>query len=313
MPTRALISDEDVGVPADDLQAVAYGLAAGDSPYDKYGVWMSLNAGKATQKAMKGNAGFKSHSEGFALGVDTMINERTSIGITVSNTQNHVKHRDQIIGNKTDSSSWVGAIYGNRQLKNDWFIRGAALFNRTRMNDKELRRVQGGYGIAQAKYNLISYGGEASVGFAHRFKNELILTPSIGFRVLHNNKLSYGQEGDTYQNNKSSTNAMDNYSALAGLSLSKSFMKYDISIVPEAHVNVQYGVNQKTPTGTFVSALTPNQTTNFISSKADKIVSTYGLSLTGSTDKFECGITGDVSIATKYVGYQGSLKLKVKF
>ena len=136
LPTRALISDEDVGVPADDLQAVAYGLAAGDSPYDKYGVWMSLNAGKATQKAMKGNAGFKSHSEGFALGVDTMINERTSIGITVSNTQNHVKHRDQIIGNKTDSSSWVGAIYGNRQLKNDWFIRGAALFNRTRMNDK---------------------------------------------------------------------------------------------------------------------------------------------------------------------------------
>ena len=141
----------------------------------------------------------------------------------------------------------------------------------------------------------------------------MILTPSIGFRVLHNNKLSYGQEGDTYQNNKSSTNAMDNYSALAGLSLSKSFMKYDISIVPEAHVNVQYGVNQKTPTGTFVSALTPNQTTNFISSKADKIVSTYGLSLTGSTDKFECGIAGDVSIATKYVGYQGSLKLKVKF
>jgi outer membrane autotransporter protein len=86
LPTRALISDEDVGVPADDLQAVAYGMAAGDSPYDKYGVWMSLNAGKATQKAMKGNAGFKSHSEGFALGVDTMINERTSIGITVSNT-----------------------------------------------------------------------------------------------------------------------------------------------------------------------------------------------------------------------------------
>ena len=300
----------DVGA---DLQAVALGIAAGSSPYDKYGVWGSINGGFAHQKLYKGNPGFKSITKGFAVGVDTMLNDRISVGLTISNSMNHIKHKDASLGNKTDSSSWVAAVYGNRQLKHNWFVRGTALFNRTRMNAKEIRTVLTGTGIAQAKYNLISYGGEVNIGFAHTFKNELILTPTVGIRVLHNNKSSYGQQGNTAQNNQISSNAVDNYSALGGLSLSKNIMAYDISFTPEAHANVQYGINQRSPTGSFVSALTPDQTTNFIGTKSSKITSTYGLGLTGSSDRVEVGVTGDVSFSSKYVGYQGSLKLKVKF
>ena len=98
------------------------GVAAGDSPYDKFGVWGSINAGNARQKLNKDNPGFRSFSKGFAIGSDTMINDRTSLGFTVSNSLNHMKHRESAAGNLTDSSSWVGSIYGNRQLKNNWFI-----------------------------------------------------------------------------------------------------------------------------------------------------------------------------------------------
>jgi outer membrane autotransporter protein len=297
--------------PGDDFREVAQGIAAGSNAYDKYGVWLSAHAGKALQKDYKGEAGFKSDAEGFSLGVDTMISERTSIGAAVSNSFDHIKYRNS--GNKTDTSSWVGAIYGNHKLKNNWFIKGTALFNRTRMNSKDLRVIYGGYGTAHAKYNLISYGGEAAVGFMHHFKNDLMLVPTIGFRVLHNNKSNFMQYGNTYQNNTLSTNAINNYSAIGGLSLSKNFVEYGIIFTPEAHVNVQYGINQQTPKGTFVSALTPNQPTNFIGTKSNKITSIYGLGLTGSSDRIEVGITGDVTIANRYVGYQGSLKVKVMF
>ena len=306
-------ADSDLETPGDDLQAVALGTAAGSNPYDRFGVWGSINGGFARQKLHKGNPGFKSFSKGAAIGVDTMINDLTTIGFTVSNSINHIKHKDASAGNKTDSSSWVGAIYGNHQLRNNWFIRGTALFNRTHMNSKELRPIVGGFGIAQAKYNLISYGGEANVGYSHRFRNDIVLTPTVGLRVIHNNKSNYGQQGSTAQNNKVSTNAINNYSALAGISVAKTVFKYGISFTPEAHANIQYGINQKSPTGSFVSPLTPTQSTSFVGTKSSKITSSCGLGLTGSSDRIEVGITGDVSFASKYVGYQGSLKVKVKF
>ena len=105
----------------------------------------------------------------------------------------------------------------------------------------------------------------------------------------------------------------NNYSALAGLSVSKDFTKYDINFTPDAHVNIQYGVNTKTPQGTFISPLTPGVNTSFIGTKPSNFSATYGLGLTGSNDRIESGITLDMTMSQKYVGYQGTLKLKVKF
>ena len=307
-------ADEEMEIPGDDLQAVAAGIAAGSNPYDRFGVWSSINGGFAHQKQLKGDAGFKSLSRGAAIGADTMINDITSIGFTVSNNMNYIKHKDAALGNKTDSSSWIGALYGNRQLKNNWFVRGAALFNRTRMHSNTLRITPGSVGNAKAKYNLISYGGEILVGFAHKFVNHVVATPTFGIRALHNNKMNYSEQGSTAQNIiNMSQDAMNNYSALAGLSLSKTIVKYGIDFTPEAHANVQYGIDTKSPKGSFFSPLSPDQNTYFIGNKSSAVTSTYGVGLTISHDRIECGISGDMNIADKYVGYQGALKLKVKF
>ena len=311
-PSVAL-SDDEQEAPGEEAEALAYGAAAGSSPYEKFGVWGLINGGIAHQKMLKGNSGFKSVSKGATIGVDTMISEKSIIGLTISNSMNNIKMRDTNAGDKTSISSWIATLYGSRQLKNNWFIRGSALFNRTHINSKSLRPVRGGYGIAQARYNAMSYGGEVAVGFNHIFKNGIIATPNVGFRVIHNNQLSYSEKGNTIFNNSLKQNAINNYSVIAGLSVSKGFSKYGIDFTPEAHVNMQYGVNTKTPQGTFVSSITPNQISNFISTKSSKFSSTYGVSLTGASDRLECGVTADMSISQKYVGYQGSLKLKVKF
>ena len=290
------------------------GVAAGSGIYDRFGVWGSVNAGSAVQKKRKGSDGFRSISDAIILGADTMINDKTSIGVAVANAMNRIKYKDASSGNKTSATSWIASLYGNHQFHDNWFVRGSVLFNRTHINNKNRRVITGGYGIAKSKYNFLSYGGEVNVGYVHRFSNDIIATPSIGARVLHNNKISYSEAGNTNQNNKNIVQkAMNNYSALAGISVAKTIARNNIDFTPEAHANFQYGINTKTPKGSFVSALSPNSTTNFVGNKAAALNSTYGLSLTGSNDRIEAGISGDVTIASKYVGYQGALKLKVKF
>ena len=302
-------AEYEEGVPAEDLQAVSVGMAAGDSPYDKFGVWSSINAGLAKQKQLKGIAGFNSVSQGIAIGLDTMVNDSTTLGFAASNSMNHIKHKDASVGNRTSTASYISAFYGNHNFKNNWFIRGIALFNKTHVKHKGLYT---GF-IAESKYNLISYGGEASIGFDHIFKNQMVLTPTTGLRILHNNNISYQETGNPRGGNKISQNAMNNYSLLASLALAKTFVKSGVSFTPEAHANLQYGIDMKSPHGSFISPITDNTSTSFVGTKPSKITYNYGLGFTGSSDRIECRVSGNIRISDKYVGYQGALKLKVKF
>ena len=213
------------------------------------------------------------------------------------------------------ASSWVSAVFGGYQFTNNCFVRGAALFSRTHINDKNMKLVRPHqYGLAQAKYNLISYGGESSFGLIHTFANKVRLVPTIGVRVLHSNKMTYSESGDTGQNiNNMVQKAQNNYSALAGLSVTTTFERAGLSFVPEAHANFQYGLNTKSPKGSFVSPLSPTQTTTFIGTKSAKLTSTYGGGLTVVGERVECSLSGDISLADKYIGYQGAMKLKVRF
>ena len=313
LPENVLNAGEEDIVPGENLEAAAYGIAAGNSPYDKFGVWGSVNLGEASQKIRRGNPAFKSFSKGASIGVDTMINDRTTIGFNISNSFSNIKYKGSPRGNKTDVSSWIGALYGNYQLNDKWFVRGTALFNKTHINNKSMRRIVGGYGIAQAKYNMISYGGDANIGFTHRFANQVILTPTIGVRLLHNNKIAYTETGNTGQNISSSQKALNAYSSLAGISVARSFLRSNMELTPEAHINAQYGINSKGPKGSFVSPLNPNINTSFVGTSPSKLTTVYGVSFTGSTDRIECSLGGDMTMSDKYVGYQGSVKLKVKF
>ena len=314
LPTLTFSPVPAAGPGAGDLRTEeGEGIGAGNK-YDQFGTWVSVNAGIGKQKQLKSNDGFRSKSRSIVFGADTLVNDRMTVGFAISRTMNNIKHRNVSLGNKTDASSWVGLLYANRQLKNNWFIRGSALFNRTHINSKELRVIGSGYGLAQAKYNLISYGAEANVGFSRKIQNDIIVTPTIGARILHNNKIRFNQDGTTGQNNKDfSQSSMDNYYALAGLSLAKTIVKNDITYTPEIHANFQYDIKAKAPTGSFISPLTPNSRTEFTGARASRFNSSYGISLTGSYDSMEAGISGDVNLASKYVGYQGSLKLKLKF
>ena len=165
----------------------------------------------------------------------------------------------------------------------------------------------------EVKYNMISYGGDAVAGFTHRFKNDVLLTPTLGVRLLHNNKISYSETGITGQNVSSKQRAFTAYSTIAGASIARSFVTRGLELTPEAHVNAQYGINSKGPKGSFVSPLTPNETTTFIGASPSKLTMIYGVSLTGATDGVECSTGIDMTWSEKYVGYQGSVKLKVKF
>ena len=131
--------------------------------------------------------------------------------------------------------------------------------------------------------------------------------------VLHNQKISYMETGNTGQNISSKQKALTSYSWLGGVSVARSFLARGIELTPEVHINAQYGINSKGPKGSFVSPLNPNISTSFVGTSPSKLTTVYGVNFTGTTDRIETSVGADMTVSSKYVGYQGSLKLKVKF
>jgi len=295
-----------------DLEASANGVAAGDST-EKFGAWAQINGGVANQKARKGASGFKSNMVGSMIGVDTMVNDRTILGIAFGNIINNVKQKDIQDGDKTRSTSWIFSGYGNYQFDDNWFIRGAAAYTKTAVDNKDLRVVTANQkGIARGKYNIHSFGGELTVGKAFRMQNDLVMTPSLGARFAHTGKISYQETGNTGLNGKVSQGSTDSAQAVAGLQVMKSFARNNTIITPEAHANVAYGLGVKTPKGKYVSDL-DSKTVAYRGNKPGRVSSTIGVGITAESGSVEYGIGYDANIAAGYLGHQGSLKLKVKF
>jgi hypothetical protein len=57
-------------------------------------------------------------------------------------------------------------------------------------------------------------------------------------------------------------------------------------ITPEAHINLQYGIDMKSPKGTYKLTSGPN-IVNFVGNKAPKLSTNLGTSLTISSDNIE--------------------------
>jgi len=291
--------------------ASAEGIAAG-SGTEKFGVWGQAMSGVANQKARKGASGFKSTMVGGMIGVDTMINDKTILGLSFGNIINNVKHKNANAGDKTRSSSLVATAYGNYKFDNDFFIRGAAAYSNTAVDNKDKRINNAGVnGVARSKYKINSFGGEVAVGKIFTLANNVLVTPSIGARFAHTGKISYKETGGAGFDNKVSQKASNSAQAIAGLQVAKSFTKGDFTITPELHANVAYGLGIKAPAGKYTNAA--GATTSYRGNKPSRFDSTVGFGVTAESGSFEYGVGYDANIAAGYLGHQGSVKLKVKF
>ena len=77
----------------------------GEGDHTVYGAWVSPFYSTATQKELKGTAGFKSNSYGATIGFDTQANADLTVGLAGSYVRTDMKHKNFKSGDKTKISS----------------------------------------------------------------------------------------------------------------------------------------------------------------------------------------------------------------
>ncbi len=307
-----LISFTQPAITVGDMGQVL-GVAAGDDRA-MYGVWATPIFGTAKQKGSSSIAGYKIDTYGATVGIDASPVEEAVIGGAFTFAKSKSKYKGFKVGDKTDMNSYLLSIYGMYEFTNALFAQAVATYGATKVENQEKRRISNTvFETAKGKYTAKSYNAELMVGYNHLVNNQFSVTPMVGFDYFHANGNKYTETGTTNQNLKVDSKAYSKLEVVAGLKLTAlpSQLSNYVDVTPELHGFVRHNVKSEDAK---VNLQTVDGSLNVNDSA--KLGSTYGnvgFSVNARAGMFEYGAGYDLNLAKKYLGHQGSVKLRVNF
>ena len=288
------------------------GMAAGDD-VQRFGAWAAPFLSKSTQKARGSAAGYKAQSGGGSFGFDVKANDDMIVGTAISMVNTDVNHKDYKSGDKTRVQSLMLSIYGMQQITENWFGQAVATFGSNRVTSNE-KRVNSNTTsqTANGKYTSMSFAGEALLGY--NFSNDMFsVTPMAGVRATRLNDGGYDETGTTNQNLHVTKKASNKFEVMLGARVAAGkFNANGLVITPELHAFVNQDLVAKNAQ---ISMKLPNAvgSLNTKRAKPSRTMFNLGAGVNATYDMMEYGFGYDANISKKYVGHQGTMKVRVNF
>ncbi|MFP3034296.1 MAG: autotransporter domain-containing protein [Candidatus Tisiphia sp.] len=300
-----------------DDQQKPVGSGSDDVAGESMGAWAMPYYNQAVQKGEGSVVGYKAKSAGGILGFDALANENLMIGAAVSIVRTDMKYKDYKIGEKTNINTVMLSIYGSQQLDKNFFVQGLVSLGSNKIKNSDPRKVPtsrnaSGQQIAKASYDSLSYGGQVLFGYNAKMSDSMSLIPMAGIRYTGSSDEGYKETGTDNVNKVVAKKTNNKVEAVLGTRFAVSVDTSGITVMPEAHAFVSqklFGSSGK------VSAKLDGMTSSFAtrSDKEAKTLFNLGLGVTAKAGNMEYGAGYDAYLASKYVGHQGTLKVRVNF
>ncbi len=300
-----------------DEQQKPIGSGSDDVAGESMGAWVMPYYNQAVQKGEGSVVGYKTKSAGGILGFDALANENLMIGAAVSIVRTDMKYKDYKIGEKTNINTVMLSIYGSQQLDKNFFVQGLVSLGSNKIKNSDPRKVPtsrnaSGQQIAKASYDSLSYGGQVLFGYNAKMSDTMSLIPMAGIRYTGSSDEGYKETGTDNVNKVVAKKTNNKVEAVLGTRFAVSVDTSGITVMPEAHAFVSqklFGNLGK------VSAKLDGMTSSFAtrSDKEAKTLFNLGLGVTAKAGNMEYGAGYDAYLASKYVGHQGTLKVRVNF
>ncbi|WP_341753928.1 autotransporter domain-containing protein [Candidatus Tisiphia endosymbiont of Dioctria rufipes] len=296
----------------------ASAIGSGDDDQVMYGVWGSPFYGTACQEMYEGVSGYKSKSAGGIVGFDGLVNDNLLLGAAYSRINTQMSHQNQKVGDKTNGKTNIFSLYSLYNFPNNWFTEAIASYGITRVKNSEGRliatkvRTVTALETAAAKHKSISYSGQLLAGYNYQVSEKLMITPTIGLRYLQFKDAGYTETGTKFQNLAVKKRSYNKLEGILGLRTAITLKVNEVLLIPELHGYVNHDFKGKAPIiDARLDGINEPLPTRLV--KPAKTSFTVGTGLTAKYNMMECGVTYNANIASKYIGHQGSLKVKVNF
>lgn len=260
----------------------------------------------------------KGHSN--TIGFDGLICDNILLGSAYTNAYTSIRPKDQNIGNVDKVRTNMFSLYGAYNIPNyNWYLDGTVSYAESFVRGKKIRylavaRDVLGSEVASSKYKSRLYSGSISLGYNHHIGNDAYVTPSIGAMGSLIRDRGYTESGTSFQN---LTVGKKHYNKLSGNAGLRTYQNIYVDnnvggviVTPEAYGFVNYNIKNKVPAiDARLAGIDERLPT--ISHRSNRVDYNLGLGVTIKQNMMEYGINYDASLAKKYQGHSGSLKVRV--
>lgn len=288
------------------------GVAAGEGDQTNYGVWLTPFYSSTIHDKWKGSAGYKSVASGTTIGVDSMVNDSTSLGAAASYIITDMKYRNTKSGDVTKAKSIVFSLYAMQQLNNNFFLQGQASFSKNSVKNIQKRVNSTSTEMSTGKFSHSSASVELMAGRDY-VRGCAVITPLVGLGFSNVNGYDYKETGTTNQNLQVSASSSNQIMAIIGLRSQYTYDIYEsLRIEPEMHMFAKHYLAGKRPKlVTKLSGMVEdlvNQSANI-----KRTTGNVGFGVNVVSGNKEYGVGYDLDIAEKSLGHKFALKARVNF
>jgi hypothetical protein len=309
--SRELDTRIDSLVHAPDL---VEGIASGDEDSKwLHGVWISGLYGSSKQGKDKNIAGYNGRASGATIGADLEISEGTIVGLAYSHILSNYKYKQEKIGDKLDAKSHVVSLYGQKELNDQFSLRGILSYSNSSIKEKARKGDTGP--VASGKFKSNAFSFESTLGYKILLDNDLMLVPNIGVRYGYYKDSAYKQKDSGTYNIHMNSHSDSSFTGILGakLALSKQVSENTL-IMPSIHSSIESYFNNKTKKVKARLEWSDKYLENDAGrGKQPKIGYNVGASLLAKHKNIEVLATYNLHARKKYQNHQGSLKLKLLF
>lgn len=271
------------------VSAPMVGRAGGDAPQDN-GFWMQglFNKSKFADK-------FHGYTRGVAMGADTLIDKKWTIGggLAFNNSDVYADARH------TDIDSKTLFLYGQYK-PNNWFVNATATYN---MSEYSESKTVAGVAIG-GEYDVDSEGAQIMTGYDFATG----ITTQVGARYLHIAQDGYTDDAGTQVGSLNT----DFLSGVAGLKYAFAIENdWEIQLRPELSAAMTYDFISD---GTQATVTMPGtQAYNVAGERLSRLGGEFGIGLTALYRGIEVSLMYDLDLHQDYTSQTGVIKFRGRF
>jgi outer membrane autotransporter protein len=297
--------------------AAGEGVAAGEEAKKlNKSVWISGFYGGAKQGSSSNADAYRTNTGGLTIGADINLgeNEANLIGVAYGKARSKFK-MSQTRGDKFNVNHDTFSIYGQGEIVNRLLLQGAVSFIKGKVVNKSVKLIDDGiYETATGKFNTKGYNIRSQLSYKFNI-DKFVLTPSIGFKYGKIADGAYDETGNDVFNLSVTSKSRKVFTGIAGIKASMpQVVAENIHFVPSLNFSVERILQDKIKQAkvklTWADREFENDTNN---RKLPKLGYNIGGSVLVKRNNTEVEASYNCHLKKKYVGHQGTLKLKLLF
>ena len=270
---------------------ISVGRAGGDERSQENGFWMQGLFNKS-----KFADAFHGYTRGVALGADTLIDRKWTIGggLAFNSTNVHAKE-----GAHTDIDSKTLFLYGQYK-PSKWFVNATATYS---MSEYTENKTVAGFGLG-ATYDVDAYGAQVMTGYDFASG----ITTEAGLRYLHVAQEDYIDDRDA----QIMATDTDFLTGVAGLKYAFAIENdWAIQLRPELRAALTYDFISDDTATTVVMPGVESYAVN--GERLSRIGGEFGIGLTAQYKGIEVSLMYDLDLHQDYTSQTGMIKFRGQF